>query len=131
MRSTVFNDRNLSSTDCRGSKGSSFKAVRTEGRSQEKWNTGTRPGKAVRPRVGSECKLRHLPGSMAGQGAREEPVAEQKKKETKDSPPSPPPGEGVVCSPSPEEQDPRTPGRLSQGRRLPWRFTGLAGAETG
>ncbi len=41
VRSTVFNDRNLSSTDCRGSKGSSFKAVRTEGRSQE----GTRWGR--------------------------------------------------------------------------------------
>ncbi len=42
VRSTVFNDRNLSSTDCRGSKGSSFKAVRTEGRSQEgtRWGRG-------------------------------------------------------------------------------------------
>ncbi len=52
-------------------------------------------------------------------------------KETKDSPPGPPPGEGVVRSPSPEEQDPKAPGRPSQGRRLPWRFTGLAGAEAG
>ncbi len=34
-------------------------------------------------------------------------------------------------SPSPEEQDPEAPGRPSQGRRLPWRFTGLAGAEAG
>ncbi len=58
-------------------------------------------------------------------------VAEQNKKETKDSPPRPPPGEGVVRSPSPEEQDPKAPGRPSQGRRLPWRFTGLAGAGTG
>ncbi len=58
-------------------------------------------------------------------------VAEQNKKETKDSPPGPPPGEGVVRSPSPEEQDPKAPGRPSQGRRLPWRFTGLTGAEAG
>ncbi len=57
------------------------------------------------------------------------PVAEQNKNETKDSPPSPPPGEGVVQSPSPEEQDPEAPGRPSQERRLPWRFTCLAGAE--
>ncbi len=56
-------------------------------------------------------------------------VVEQNKKETKDSPPGPPPGEGVLRSPSPEEQDPEAPGRPSQGRRLPWRFTGLAGAE--
>ncbi len=56
---------------------------------------------------------------------------EQNKKETKDSPPGPPPGEGVVRSPSPEEQDPKAPGRPSQGRRLPWRFMGLAGAEAG
>ncbi len=33
-RSTVFRDRNLSSTDCRGSKGAPLKADRTEGRSQ-------------------------------------------------------------------------------------------------
>ncbi len=58
-------------------------------------------------------------------------VAEQNKKETKDSLPGPPPGEGVVRSPSPEEQDLKAPGRPSQGRRLPWRFTGLAGAEAG
>ncbi len=58
-------------------------------------------------------------------------VAEQNKKETKDSPPGPPPGEGVVRSPSPEEQNPKAPGRPSQGRRLPWRSTGLAGAEAG
>ncbi len=51
------------------------------------------------------------------------PVREQNKKETKDSPPGPPLGEGVVRSPSPEEQDPEAPGRPSQGRRLPWRFT--------
>ncbi len=55
------------------------------------------------------------------------PVAEQ----NKNSPPGPPPGEGVVLSPSPEEQDPEAPGRPSQGRRLPWHFTGLAGAEAG
>ncbi len=30
LRSIVVNDRNVSSTDCRGSKGSSFKAARTE-----------------------------------------------------------------------------------------------------
>ncbi len=34
-------------------------------------------------------------------------MAEQNKKGTKDSPPGPPPGEGVVQSPSPEEQDQR------------------------
>ncbi len=56
-----------------------------------------------------------------------EPVTEQNKKETKDSPPSPPSGEGVAQSPSPEEQDPKTPGRLSQGCRLPWRFCGREG----
>ncbi len=107
--------------------------------------------KAERPEVGSECVVRHLPGSKAGQGAWENalrsrtgpccplvkgegllgPVAEQNKKETKDSPPGPPPGEGVVRSPSPEEQDPEAPGQPSQGRRLPWCFTGLAGAEVG
>ncbi len=54
-------------------------------------------------------------------------MAEQNKKGTKDSPPGPPLGEGVVRSPSPEEQDPETPGCPSQERRLPWRFTGLAG----
>ncbi len=117
----------------------------------------------MRSEVGSECAVRHLPGSMAEQGAREkalrpwtgpccaqakgegdgsvetgsralpsspswdpekketalflrfwvplagEPVAEHNKKGTKDSPPGPPPGEGVVRSPSPEEQDPETP----------------------
>ncbi len=91
--------------------------------------------KAVRLEVGSECVVRHSPGSTAGQGAREKasqgPVAEQNKKETKDSPPGPPPGEGVVRSPYPEEQDPEAPVRPSQGRRLPWRFMGLAGAEAG
>ncbi len=51
--------------------------------------------------------------------------------QNKNSPPGPPPGEGVVLSPSPEEQDPEAPGRPSQGRRLPWHFTGLAGAEAG
>ncbi len=60
-----------------------------------------------------------------------EGLSEQNKKETKDSPPGPPPGEGVVRSPSPEEQDPKAPGRPSQGRRLPWRFMGLEGAEAG
>ncbi len=41
-RSTVFRDRNLSSTDCRGSKGAPLKADRTEGRSQEgtRWGRG-------------------------------------------------------------------------------------------
>ncbi len=58
-------------------------------------------------------------------------MAEQNKKGTKDSPPGPPPGEGVVRSPPPEEQDPETPGRPSQDRRLAWRFAGLAGAEAG
>ncbi len=40
VRSTVFNNSNLRSTYCRGSKSSSFKAIRTEGRYQE----GTRWG---------------------------------------------------------------------------------------
>ncbi len=143
-------------------------AGRTESRSRVWWSSGARPPgtvqagpgelptyprwgsvvehrsptrKAVRLEVGSECVVRHSPGSMAGQGAWEKasrlwtgpwgPVTEQNKKETKDSPPGPPPGEGVVRSPSPEEQDPEAPGRPSQGRRLPWRFTGLAGAEAG
>ncbi len=54
------------------------------------------------------------------------PAAEQKQNETKDSPPGPPPGEGVVRSPSPDEQ---SLGRPSQGLlRLP---PGLAGAWTG
>ncbi len=56
------------------------------------------------------------------------PVSE---KETKDSPPGPPPGEGVVRSPSPEEQTSPSLGRPSQGR-LPRRLPpGLAGAWTG
>ncbi len=37
------------------------------------------------------------------------------KNETKDSPPGTPPGEGVVWSPSPDEQFPPSPGRPSQG----------------
>ncbi len=38
LRSTVLNDRNLSSTDCRGSKGSPLKAARTNGRTR--WGRG-------------------------------------------------------------------------------------------
>ncbi len=56
------------------------------------------------------------------------PVAE---KETKDSPPGPPPGEGVVPSPSPEEQTSPSLGRPSQGRLLLRLPPGLAGAWTG
>ncbi len=56
------------------------------------------------------------------------PVAE---KETKDSPPGPPPGEGVVRSPSPEEQTSPSLGRPSQGRLLRRLPPGLAGAWTG
>ncbi len=59
------------------------------------------------------------------------PTAEQKQNETKDSPPGPPPGEGVVQSPSPDEQSPPSPGHPSQGLlhlRLP---PGLTGAWTG
>ncbi len=56
------------------------------------------------------------------------PVAE---KETKDSLPGPPPGEGVVRSPSPEEQSPPSLGRPSQGRLLLRLPSGLAGAWTG
>ncbi len=40
VRSTVFNNSNLSSTYCRGSKSSSFKAIRTEGRYQEGYRWG-------------------------------------------------------------------------------------------
>ncbi len=113
--------------------------------------------KASRPRTGPCCPLakregdgsvetrsRTLPSSHSWDPEEKETalllkfwvplpgsVAEQNKKETKDSPPGPPPGEGVVRTPSPEEQDPKAPGRPSQGRRLPWRFTGLAGAEAG
>ncbi len=39
----------------------------------------------------------------------------KKQNETKDSPPGPPPGEGVVRSPSPDEQFPPSLGRPSQG----------------
>ncbi len=55
------------------------------------------------------------------------PTAEQKQ----DTPPGPPPGEGEVQSPSPNEQSPPSLGRPSQGLlhlRLP---PGLAGAWTG
>ncbi len=57
------------------------------------------------------------------------PVAE---KETKDSPPVPPPGEGVVRSPSTEDQTSPSLGRPSQGAcfdacRLVWRGPGRAG----
>ncbi len=51
--------------------------------------------------------------------------------ETKDSPPGPPPGEGVAQSPSPDEQSPPSPGRPSQGLlhlRLP---PGLVGGLDG
>ncbi len=41
------------------------------------------------------------------------PAAEQKEKGTKDLPPGPPPGEGAVQSPSPEEQSQSSPGRPS------------------
>ncbi len=83
-----------------------------------------------------ETKSRTLPSSPSWDPEEKETALllkfwEQSKKETKDSPPDPPPGEGVVRSPSPEEQDPKAPGRPSQGCRLPWRFTGLAGAEAG
>ncbi len=60
-----------------------------------------------------------------------EPAAEQNKKETKDYPPGPPSGEGVVRSLSPEEQIPEAPGHPSQERHLPWCFPSLAGAEMG
>ncbi len=57
-------------------------------------------------------------------------MAEQPIKGKKDFPPGPPPGEGAD-SPTPEEQDPVSRVRPSQERRLPWHFTGLAGAEAG
>ncbi|RXN06973.1 myosin heavy fast skeletal muscle-like protein [Labeo rohita] len=53
------------------------------------------------------------------------------KKETKDSPPGPPPGEGVVCSPSPEEQLHPSLGRPSQGLLLFRLPPVLVGAWTG
>ncbi len=60
-----------------------------------------------------------------------ENVGTRNRKETKDSPPGPPPGEGVMQTPSPEEQILPPLGRLSQGR-LPLRLPpGLAGAWTG
>ncbi len=54
------------------------------------------------------------------------------KKETKDSPPGPPPGEGVVRSPSPEEHPPPSPvARLrascSYACHQVWRGPGRAG----
>ncbi len=57
-------------------------------------------------------------------------MAEQPKKGKKDFPQGPPPGEGAD-SPTPKEQDPVSRVRPSQERRLPWHFTGLAGAEAG
>ncbi len=113
--------------------------------------------KAVRLEVGSECVGWHWPGSIVGQGVREKasrprtgPCCPLAKREgdgsvetrscTLPSSPSWDPEEKktalllkfwVVRSPSPEEQDPEAPGRPSQGRRLPWSFTGLAGAEAG
>ncbi len=53
------------------------------------------------------------------------------KKETKDSPPGPPPGEGVVRSPSPEEQTSPSLGRPSQGRSAPTLAAWFGGAWTG
>ncbi len=55
---------------------------------------------------------------------------EQKQNKTKDSPPGPPPGKGVVRSPSPDEQFPPSLGRPSQGHLPPktvWRGPGRAG----
>ncbi len=53
------------------------------------------------------------------------------KKETKDSPPGPPPVEGVVRSPSPEEPTSPSLGHPSQVRLLLRLPPGLAGAWTG
>ncbi len=98
--------------------------------------------KASRPRTGPCCPLAKgegdgsvetgshaLPSSPSWDPEEKETALfwkfcvplEQNKKETKDSPPGPPLGEGVVRSPSPEEQDPEAPGCPSQGHRLPWR----------
>ncbi len=67
-RSTVFRDRNLSSTDCRGSKGAPLKAARTEGRSQE----GTRWGRGgfsllapLRNLMTRSCFPRDLPSTAS------------------------------------------------------------------
>ncbi len=53
------------------------------------------------------------------------PAAEQKLNETKDSPPGPPPGEGVVRSPSPDEQFPPSLGRPSLATRFGGGLDGL------
>ncbi len=67
-RSTVFRDRNLSSTDCGGSKGAPLKADRTEGRSQE----GTRWGRGgfsllapLRNLMTRSCFPRDLPSTAS------------------------------------------------------------------
>ncbi len=67
-RSTVFRDRNISSTDCRGSKGAPLKADRTEGRSQE----GTRWGRGwfsllapLRNLMTRSCFPRDLPSTAS------------------------------------------------------------------
>ncbi len=106
--------------------------------------------KASRPRTGPCCPLakgegdgsvetgsRALPSSPSWDPEKKETAlflkffttgrTEQKGNKRFSSRPSS--GEGVVRSPSPEEQDPEAPGRPSQGCRLPWRFTSLAGAE--
>ncbi len=97
--------------------------------------------KASRPRTGPCCPLakregdgnvetgsRALPSSPSWDPEKKEtalmkfwvplargPVAEQ----NKNSPPGPPPGEGVVLSPSPEEQDPEAPGRRPRDAAYP------------
>ncbi len=78
-----------------------------------------------------ETGSRALPSSPSWDPEKKETALMKFWVQNKNSPPGPLPGEGVVLSPSPEEQDPEAPGRPSQGRRLPWHFTGLAGAEAG
>ncbi len=99
--------------------------------------------KASHPRTGSCCPLAKERGgqecgdwvsctailALLGPGEKlaRGPVAEQNKKESKDSPPGLPPGERVVRSPSLEEQDPEAPGHPSQGCRRPWLGRGRGG----
>ena len=60
------------------------------------------------------------------------PAAEQKEKKTEDSPPGPPPGEGVALfPPTPEEQSPTSPSCPCQGRLVVFLEDFAAGSDTG
>ncbi len=68
VRSTVFSDRNLSSTDCRGSNGAPLKADRTEERSQEGTRWGRRGFSLLAPLrnlMTRSCFPRDLPSTAS------------------------------------------------------------------